>query len=157
MKKINNFNSFLNEFYKGKNKALGFSNFKESEQNEVKMYVFSDLQYHDFEMLIEDILDENLSDYNLEIEEVEDDETIQNNFETFPDNIIGEYLENRQQMNLYEIYLDLETYTKMEVLSLLQVIIDTMKDQMLLSPDIKLNGENFDPVSELRTKKKIGY
>jgi len=157
MKKINNFDSFLNEFYKGRNKSLGFSNFKESEQNEVKMYVFSDSQYHEFEMLIEDILDENLSDYNLEIEDVEDDETIQNKLGTFPDEIIGEYLQNKSEMNLYEIYLDLETYTKMEVLSLLQEIINTMKEKMLLSPDIKLNGENFDPVSELRAKKKIGY
>ena len=149
MKNINNYDSFLNEYYRGKNNTIGFRYSKANVDLDLTFSVaVIERDIEDVEEEVREYLDENLDEYELKFEIPEEEEQMKQEL----------IMVSRGQLNPTNIivaHLKFKGYAKTEAYSLLD---NFMKDGELIILPMMLNDEVIDEFKWLpKAKKQIGF
>ena len=150
MKNINSYDSFLNEYYRGKNNTIGFRYSKANVDLDLifSIAIINDNDNNIVEEEIRKFLDENLDEYNLELNISEHEEEMITELTMMSR---GEL----QPTNILEGHLNFKGYAETEAYSLLESF---MKESDLVILPMKLNGEEIDGFKWLpKAKKQIGF
>lgn len=147
MKNINYFESFIAEYYHGKNSTIGF---RYSEPKLKTTLTIIILGPDDIEDKLNSKLKDLVDPYSLNLEKIDGELS---NLPELPEEIKA--LIKIDYMS-YNINIDLVTYDELEIYSLLFELSKNADDFILL-PLAFLNGKSFDITQIYKSKNKIGY
>ena len=151
MKNVNDYDSFLNEYYKGKNKAVGFQYSVAEDQINLVFSIASDQEINglDVEENLTSFFDENLDEYNFELIRHPDEIRFKHEILMVSR---GEY----SPLHVWSCILDFDAYSESEVYSLLDTLMKKYNEFIILP--FELNGEPIEQFKYLpKSKNKIGY
>ena len=154
MENINDYDSFLNEYYRGKNSYAGF-NYKDAEITldvEFLACVQDDMSEEYFEDIIDKYFNKIFDKHTKMVDTATSSDKKQIN------NIIGKEL-NLKFENVYEINVKFDGYSDAEAYSMLDALHKKMVDEydIIILPQ-KLNGKDIKkPVYAPSAKKMIGF
>jgi len=155
MENVKNYDSFLNEYYKGKNKKIGFNYLPSEETFDVEFYVGTideKLSEEQIEEVFNDYFKSVFDEYTSMIDITQQEEKNEININV--KNNLGIDLEY-----LYNFSVKFDAYNEIEVYSMLDALIKKMgkKYNIIIMPN-KLNGKPITKLDFLPNKKnKIGF
>jgi len=150
MKNINNYDSFLNEYYKGKNNTVGFRYSNADVDLKLNFAVaVIDVTLDDVNKEFDFFFENNIEDFDFDIIISEDEEELIQELKMISR---GEF----EPTNIYECKLDFKGYAEAEAYSLLENFMKEKSDYMILPKE--LNGEKIEKFKYLpQSKKQIGF
>jgi len=136
------FNNFIKEKFNGKNQTIGFRYSEPDEQFEITFNMISDLSKNDFEDDINNILTQNLDNYNLTVEE-EEFENIHKMLDVDKDKIkmimdfIGD--SESEEVFIYDVIIDVFVYDEDEINAIISEI--DHREKSFILPNLLINGK----------------
>jgi len=153
MKNINSYDSFLNEYYKGKNNTIGFR-YSEAEVDldiYFNIVINNDIKMKDLEYDLIQYFNENIIDYVFDLENISDEKEKNEKIQEIALLTRGAF----KTTDIFDAHLTFRGYSENEAYSLLENLIKEMNYMIL---PLKLNGEMIDGFKWLpEAKKKIGF